>query len=80
MLIHANRETKSVTLLSLPRDLYVAYGANSAGKINALYPIGQGQGKGVNLLVEKVSEITNQPIHHYAVIDFSGFKSVVDAL
>jgi cell envelope-related transcriptional attenuator len=80
MLANMNYDTKTVTLLSIPRDLYVAYSSNSAGKINALYPMGQKQNEGVNLLAKKVSEITNQPIHHYLIIDFSGFKSIVDAL
>ena len=43
MLANMNYDTKTVTLLSIPRDLYVAYSSNSAGKINALYPMGQKQ-------------------------------------
>ena len=35
---------------------------------------------GIKLLAEKVSEITGQSIDEYAVIDFTGFKSIVDAL
>ena len=35
---------------------------------------------GIKLLAEKVSEITGQSIDEYMVIDFSGFKSIVDAL
>lgn len=80
MLASLDYDKKTVTLLSIPRDLYVAYSSNTAGKINALYPMGQKQGEGINLLAKKVSEITGQPIHHYLVIDFSGFKSIVNAL
>ncbi len=43
MLANLNYDTKTVTLLSIPRDIYVAYSSNTAGKINALYPIGRGQ-------------------------------------
>ena len=39
-----------------------------------------GDKKGINLLAEKVSEITGEPIHHYIVIDFTGFKYIVNAL
>ncbi len=35
---------------------------------------------GIKLLAEKVSEITGQGIDGYIVIDFSGFKNIVDAL
>lgn len=31
-------------------------------------------------LADKVSELTGQPIDHYIVIDFSGFKKIVDIL
>lgn len=80
MLANLNYDTKTVTLLSIPRDTYVAYSSNTAGKINALYQIGKNQNQGVNLLAKKVSEITGQSIHHFLIIDFNGFKSVVDAL
>lgn len=80
MLASLNFEEKTVTMLSIPRDWYVATGKHSAGKINTLYPLGQARDEGVNMLAKKVSEITGQPIHHYIIIDFSGFKSIVDAL
>lgn len=80
MLAHLNFDKKTATMLSIPRDLYVATGKNTAGKINTLYQNGQLQGEGVNLLAKKITEITGQPIDHYMIIDFSGFKSIVDAL
>lgn len=83
ILASLNYDKKTVTLLSIPRDLYVAYPKGLkqvAGKINALYPIGQSANEGINYLAQKVSEMTGQPIHHYAVIDFSGFRSIVNAL
>lgn len=81
MFAHLDPKNQEVTLLSIPRDIYVSYDNKTrATKINALYQIGQSAGTGINLLAEKVSEITGQPIDHYIVIDFSGFKQVVDAL
>jgi len=80
MLANLNPNTKKVTLLSIPRDLFVAYGKWSAGRINALYGLWKENGEWINLLAKKVSEITGQPIHHYLVIDFWGFKELVDAL
>lgn len=77
---HLDPKNKEVTMVSIPRDFYVAYSKNTAGKINALYPIGQKEGVGVNMLTQKVAEIMGQPIHHYIIIDFSGFQSIVDAL
>lgn len=80
ILASLNYDKKTVTLLSIPRDLFVAHSRNSAGKINSLYPIGQKNGEWINYLAGKVSEITGQEVHHYAVIDFYGFKRIVDAL
>jgi LCP family protein required for cell wall assembly len=82
MLASINSDGGYVTLVSIPRDLYVAYpkGYGSAGKINALYSMGVGNKVGIKLLAEKVSQITGQGIDGYIVIDFSGFKNIVDAL
>ncbi len=81
MLASFDAKNKQVTLLSLPRDLFVAYPNHTwAGRINTLYGIGKENGEGINLLANKVSEITGQPIQHYLVIDFGWFKDLVDAL
>lgn len=82
MLASINQDDKKVTLLSIPRDLYIAYpkGYGVAGKINTLYSIGVANKVGISLLAEKVTEITGQPIDDYIVIDFNGFKKIVDAL
>ncbi len=80
MLASIDFDSKSVTLLSIPRDLYVAYSKNTAGRINALYAIWKQRKEGINLLAKKVHEITGQPIDHYAVIDFQWFKSIIDTL
>ncbi len=81
MLASLDEEKDSVTIISIPRDLYVNYGTGEwAGKINALYPIGIGKKEGIWPLANKVSEITWQSIHHYMVIDFTAFRYVVNAL
>ncbi len=81
MLASLDEEKGSVTMISIPRDLYVSYdNGKSAGKINSLYPIGLGRKEWVSLLANKVSEITGQSIHHYLVIDFTAFRYVVNAL
>lgn len=81
MLASLNGDDKKVTLLSIPRDLYIAYpGGKWAGKINSLYAIGKSDKVGVKYLADKVSEITGQQIDHYVVIDFSGFKKIIDIL
>ncbi len=81
MIASLNKKEGKIHLLSIPRDLYVAYGTGQgAGKINALYSLGRSHGEGINRLATKISEITGQPIDHYVVIDFSGFKQIIDIL
>jgi LCP family protein required for cell wall assembly len=81
MLASLDEDRKSVTMISVPRDLYVSYGTGGgAWKINALYPIGLSRKEGISLLANKVAEVTGQSIHHYMVIDFTAFRYVVNAL
>jgi anionic cell wall polymer biosynthesis LytR-Cps2A-Psr (LCP) family protein len=60
MLASINNDAGYVTLISIPRDLFVAYpkGYGTAGKINSLYSMGVSSKVGMKLLAEKVSEIT----------------------
>jgi LCP family protein required for cell wall assembly len=81
MLASLDGERKEVTLLSIPRDLYVAYPEKLwAWRINALYDLWKRRNVGIQYLAAKVSEITGQTIDHYLVIDFAGFKKVIDLL
>ncbi|MHB1135795.1 MAG: LCP family protein [Coriobacteriia bacterium] len=66
---------KRVTLLSIPRDTRVEVPGHGKTKINAAHAYG-----GPALAIETVTELTGLPISHYAEIDFSGFKEIVEAL
>jgi LCP family protein required for cell wall assembly len=81
MLASLDAGNNRMTLLSIPRDLYVAYRDDQgAGRINTLYDLGKRDKKSITYLAEKVSEITGQTIDKYLVIDFAGFKNIIDAL
>ncbi len=81
MLASLDSEKNTVTLLSIPRDLYIAYpNGKWSGRINSLYDLGKRDKVGITNLADKVSEITGQTIDHYFVIDFSGFKDIVNIL
>lgn len=72
-----------VSLLSIPRDLYVQVpGEQFYSKLNAVHAYGEAQKKnnGPELLKKKVEEITGLPIHYYARIDFTAFKKIVEAV
>jgi polyisoprenyl-teichoic acid--peptidoglycan teichoic acid transferase len=67
--------TKSITMLSFPRDLYVEIPGYGYNKMNAAYPYG-----GAALCVETVGQLTGLPVHHFIEVDFGGFWSVVGVL
>lgn len=72
-----------VSLLSIPRDLYVQVpGEQFYSKLNAVHAYGEAQKKnnGLELVKKKVEEITGLPIHYYVRVDFTAFKKIVEAL
>jgi LCP family protein required for cell wall assembly len=64
-----------VTYLSIPRDLRVDIPGFGSGKINAANQFG-----GPALTLATVRNLTGLPIHHVVVVDFDGFKDLIDAL
>lgn len=78
-----NKKNETITLFSLPRDLYVKHPeGNTYGRINQIYEkyIDLGDDVAMKHLEEKVSEITGKPIDFYVNIDFQGFIEIIDAL
>ena len=69
----------SVTLVSIPRDLWLS---DLDSKINTAYAKGEAKKEGGGLILAKsaVSKITGQPIDYGLVIDFSGFVKAVNLM
>jgi LCP family protein required for cell wall assembly len=63
------------TMVSIPRDSYVAIPGYGRDKINAAFALG-----GAPLLAQTVEQATGLRLDHFAEIGFSGFASLVDAL
>lgn len=76
MVLRVDSDTGTASILSIPRDLWVdRAGHDSKGRINSSY------NDGPAALVQTVQGGDLRiPIHHYVEIDFSGFKTLVDAL
>lgn len=70
---------KGITLVSLPRDIWVP---SLRAKLNSVYYWGNERQEGGGIILAKsvVEEITGQPVHYGVVIDFSGYKEIVDVL
>jgi LCP family protein required for cell wall assembly len=83
ILLHVSGDRTWSLGVSLPRDSWVTRpecGPNSAGrtitgKFNAAFAVG-----GPACTIKAVEALTNVRIDHFIVVDFSGFKSVVDSL
>ena len=83
MLASLDTRHDTVSLFSIPRDLYVQYPMGGAGKINGIFPIAQQKNSredAMRLLAKKVTEVTGQPIDHFFNIDFDGFTHAIDIL
>ncbi|RMF53549.1 MAG: LytR family transcriptional regulator [Chloroflexota bacterium] len=83
VIVSVNRTTGSVSLLSLPRDLYVyipKYGydrINTASLWGDLYKL---NGGGIATLIAAVRYNLGIRIDRYAQVNFEGFKTIVDRL
>lgn len=75
LLMRVHVPSRTVSMLSIPRDLYVDIPGYGAEKINAAYANG-----GLPLAIRTVRSVTNIDVNHVAQIDFDGFKETIDAL
>ncbi len=78
-------KTKSAGMLSIPRDLYVPIPAPGAGenRINTANFYGDSSkypGGGPALAKKTVEYNFAIPIHYYVLIDFDGFRKIIDTL
>jgi LCP family protein required for cell wall assembly len=75
MLVRLDPETKSISMLSLPRDLRVYIPDHGYDKMNAAYSYG-----GPALVIQTFRELTGLPVNHWIEVDFAGFWHVVNIL
>ncbi|WP_432544494.1 LCP family protein [Kineococcus sp. SYSU DK002] len=85
VLVHLAADRQSATLVSIPRDSMVQIPACTLedgtttqahkGQFNSAFSEG-----GAACTIKTVQSLTKVPIDHYVVVDFSGFRSMIDAL
>ncbi|MDG4825201.1 LCP family protein [Asanoa sp. WMMD1127] len=82
ILLHLTKDRSSAQMVSIPRDTWLHVPPTKDGKrgdadakINAAFAWG-----GVPLMVQTVESYTKVRIDHVAMVDFAGFKEIVDAL
>ncbi len=75
ILVRVVPASHTARLLSIPRDLYVPIaGTNGSAKINSAFD------KGPDQLIQTIEHAFGLDINHYLLVNFDGFRQVVDAL
>ena len=75
LLVRTFPDLGRVAIVSFPRDLWLPIaGTGGEDRINAAVQQGPGQ------LVETITANFDIPVHHYAEIDFRGFRELVNAV
>ena len=75
MVVSIDPPSKSVVMVSLPRDLYVSIPGYYQQRINVAHMVG-----GPALVAQTIQANFGIAIDNYARVDFSGFEQVVDAV
>jgi len=75
MVLSWNKDTNDMKLVSFMRDIYTEIPGYDSWKLNTAYYLG-----GVQLLKQTLNEMFDIPIHHYMVMDFQSFESLIDII
>jgi polyisoprenyl-teichoic acid--peptidoglycan teichoic acid transferase len=75
ILVRVVPASHTARLLSIPRDLYVPIaGTSGSAKINSAFD------KGPDQLIQTIEHAFGLDINHYLLVNFDGFRQVVDSL
>ena len=89
MIVHVPADGKKATLISLPRDSYVAIPGFQSNKLNAAYPDGytnaagnasSKRASGAKVLIAAVQNLTGLTIDHFVQVDLIGFYRISNAI
>jgi LCP family protein required for cell wall assembly len=75
LLMRTDPGKHTVSMLSIPRDMWVSIPGHGRAKINAAYAYG-----GTPLLIRTIRAFTGLPINHVVLVDFSGFEDLIDSI
>jgi LCP family protein required for cell wall assembly len=75
LLVHLSGDRKRAYVVSIPRDTWVSIPGRGQARINEAYGFG-----GPSMLATTVERITDVRVDHVAVVDFTGFRALTDAL
>src|SRR4051794_37456218 len=75
LLVRTDPSHHLISMLSIPRDLDVPIPGHGSNKINAAFAFG-----GPPLLIHTVDRFTGLGVNHMVLVDFTGFKDLIDSL
>ena len=75
MILRVEPKTQQAAIMSLNRDLWVDIAGGGQGRINTALALG-----GPEKLIETIKQDFQIPINHYAMVNFSGFEALVNAV
>jgi len=75
MVLHVDADRQGASVISIPRDSWVDVPGQGPAKINAAYSLG-----GPALAVATVEKLTGVRIDHVAVVDWDGYKAMINTL
>ena len=85
MMVHVPADGRKATVISIPRDSYVAIPGHGMNKINSAYPTGVTSANGstsagARPAVQTVSNLTGLTIDHFVQVDLLGFYRISNAI
>lgn len=73
MVLSWDKSSGTIRAISLMRDIYAEIPGYKSYKLNTAYYLG-----GIQTAKDTISGMFGIPIHHYAIVDFENFESIVD--
>ena len=74
IVVRVEPDTETVALLSVPRDLWLPLATGATDRVNEAFAGGPAT------LIDTIQQALGVPVHHYAQVDFAGFKELVDVI
>ncbi len=73
MVLSWNKKEGTIRLVSFMRDIYAEIPGYKSYKLNTAYYL-----NGVQTVKDTITGMFGIPIHHYAIVDFENFESIID--
>ena len=87
MVVSLDEKKNTVSMLSIPRDLYIDTETEEVGtnRINRVYELSKSyyeedSSRALNFTTKTIGDLLDIEIQYYAKVDFTAFKEIVDAM